>query len=65
MIKAKLEKILCNLEMFYTIDFVLLIVCVWILETNQIVTPGIFYFNDPVNRYTHIVLIHSVITKLG
>ena len=44
MINAKFKKILCNLETFYALDFVLLIVCVWIFETDQIVTPDILIF---------------------
>ena len=36
----------------------------WVLETDQIVTLGLFHFISPANGYTHTLHIHSAITKL-
>ena len=33
-------------------------------ETNQVVTLGLFHFIGPANSYTHILPIHSAITRL-
>ena len=39
--------------------------CDWILETNQIVTLGLFHFIGLANGYTHTLPIYSAITRLG
>ena len=39
--------------------------CDWILETDQIVTLGLFHFIGSANCYTYTLHIHSAITGLG
>ena len=38
---------------------------VWISETEQIVTLGLFHLINPANTCTHALPIHSAITRLG
>ena len=40
-------------------------ICDWILETDQIVTLGLFHYIGPANSYTHTLPIHSGITRLS
>ena len=42
-------------------------ICDWILETDQIVTLGLFHFIGPTNGYTHALhmYIHSASIRLG
>ena len=40
-------------------------ICDWILETNQIVTLGLFHFVGSANSYTHTLSMHSGINRLS
>ena len=56
---------LLSFYMVFHVCFIVISICDWILETDRIVTLGLFHFIGPPNGYTCTLYIHSATTRLG